>query len=246
VAAGCDPVIHMSSTVALVRRDGDTTGLPLSDVARWPYGVSKLESEKVARGLQDAGAAVTCLYPGSTWGPGDHYLGENAERLRWLARGWFPMWPPGGLHTNDVRDVAACVTALLEPGRGARRYVVPGHSVDAALLYGTLERLLGRRRPHLVIPKPLVGPVSGVVQQLTRPLPERWRFPAEREGGELIAYDNRFDDSPARRDLGVEPRPWDDVLGDTLDWLVDRGHLPRRYRPRPLAPAPPQSARREP
>jgi dihydroflavonol-4-reductase len=231
VAAGCDPVVHVSSTAALLRRDGDTAGLPLGDALRRPYGISKVESERVARELQDAGAAVATLYPGSTWGPGDHFLGENSERLRWLARGWFPLWPPGGMHCVDVRDAADCVTALVQPGKGASRYVVPGHHVDADLVYGTVSRLLGRRRPHVVVPAPLLRPLSAGLEQATRPLPPRWRVPAEREAVEFCLCDNRFDDAPARRDLGVEPRDWDVVVADTLSWLVDRGHLPSRYRP---------------
>jgi hypothetical protein len=47
----------------------------------------------------------------------------------------------------------------------------------------------------------------------------------------MIACDNRFDDEPARRELAVQPRNWDDVVADTLTWLVDAGHLPARYRP---------------
>jgi hypothetical protein len=73
--------------------------------------------------------------------------------------------------------------------------------------------------------------VTSLVEFSTRPLPERWRYPAEREGGEMIACDNRFDDEPARRELAVQPRNWDDVVADTLTWLVDAGHLPARYRP---------------
>jgi nucleoside-diphosphate-sugar epimerase len=232
VAAGCDPVVHVSSTAALLRRAGDTAGLPLGDMTDQPYTASKIAAERIARGLQDAGAPVVCLYPGGVYGPRDHYLGENVGRLRWVARGLFPLWPPGGMHCVDVRDVAACIVAVLEPGRGPRRYVVPGHHVDGALLFGAVEQALGRRRPHVTIPRWLVGPSTAAVELSNRPLPERWHYPADREAGEFVAVDNHFDDSPARRDLGVEPRDWAGTVADSLTWLVDAGHLPSRYRPR--------------
>jgi nucleoside-diphosphate-sugar epimerase len=231
VAAACDPVVHVSSTAALLRRDGDTAGLPLGDVSDRPYVASKVAAERIARGLQDAGAPVVCLYPGGVYGPRDHYLGENADRLRWVARGLFPLWPHGGMHCVDVRDVAACIAAVLVPGRGPRRYVVPGHHVDAAMVYGAVQTALQRRRPHALLPGWLLVPLTTVTEAATRPLPERWRYPAEREAGEILVLDNRFDDSPARRELGVQPREWDAVIADTLTWLVDAGHLPGRYRP---------------
>jgi nucleoside-diphosphate-sugar epimerase len=230
VAASCRAVVHVSSTVALLRRDGDTDGLPLGDVTPGPYTASKVASERIARELQDAGAPVVCLYPGRVYGPRDHYLGESAEQLRWIARGLFPLWPEGGLHCVDVRDVAACIVAVLQPGRAPGRYVVPGSHVDAGMLFAAVQKALHRRRPHAVLPRWLVGPLTTVVEASVRPLPERWRYPAEREGADIVGYDNRFDDSSAREDLGVHPRDWEAVVADTVDWLVEAGHLPGRYR----------------
>ena len=47
----------------------------------------------------------------------------------------------------DVRDAAAEIAATLQPARGPRRYVVPGHHVDGALLYTTFAQVTGRRFP---------------------------------------------------------------------------------------------------
>ena len=38
-------------------------------------------------------------------------------------------------------------------------------------------------------------------------------------------------DQPARTELGVDPRPFDETVRDTIRWLVDAGRLPRRYLP---------------
>ncbi len=50
--AGLDPVVHISSTVALTRFGGSGPDLPLGDIPS-PYARSKLASEVVARRLQD-------------------------------------------------------------------------------------------------------------------------------------------------------------------------------------------------
>lgn len=236
VAAGCDPVIHISSTVALARRGGTDSSLPLGDLDL-PYSKSKIASERVARSLQDQGAPVVSVYPGSVYGPADPYLGEQATRLAWVARGLFPIWPTGGMHAVDVRDTAAVVEACLRPGRGPRRYVVPGHHMTAADLYGAVGGAIGRRRPHVSVPARMVPAVTAPMDALHRVLPRAWRYPADREGAELVARDTRFDTSPAERELGVHARPLEESVRDTVMWLVDEGRLPAKYRRRAQARA---------
>ena len=126
VERGLDPVVHVSSTVALTRRGGSGPDLPLGDVTM-PYTRSKIASEVVARRLQDGGSPVVTVYPGGVLGPHDPYRGDQGERLRWQLLGRLPLWPRGGTHVVDVRTVADTVAAVLRPGRGPRRYVVPGH-----------------------------------------------------------------------------------------------------------------------
>jgi dihydroflavonol-4-reductase len=231
VLANCDPVIHISSTVSLVRRGGTDASLPLGDV-ELPYSRSKIAAERVARSLQGQGAPVVSVYPGAVYGPDDPYLGEQAARLIWVARGLFPIWSSGGMHAVDVRDTAAVVVACMEPGRGPRRYVVPGHHMTGDDLYRTVATAIGRRRPHVTLPARLVPVVAAPIDALQKRLPRRWRYPADREAGEAGARDTRFDTTPAEQELGVHARPLEESVRDTLEWLVDSGHLPSKYRPR--------------
>jgi nucleoside-diphosphate-sugar epimerase len=233
--AGLDPVVHISSTVTLARFGGSGPDLPLGDI-RSPYSRSKLAGEVVARRLQDTGRPVVCVYPGAVLGPHDPYRGVQSELLRWQARGTFPLYPRGALHVVDVRTVAAVVRAVMEPGRGPRRYVVPGHHVGADLHYSTLARLQGRRRPHLSPPTPVLRGLTRSLDVVQRRLPGRLHAPTDPEGVEMLVRDTRLDDTPARTELGVEPVPFEESVRDTLQWLVDSGRLPARYAPR--APEP--------
>ena len=230
VAGGCDPVIHISSTVALTRHGPSGPDLPLGDIDM-PYSVSKTESERVARRLQDTGAPVVTVYPGVVYGPHDPHFGDQAARLSAVVRGRLPMWPAGGYQSVDVRDVAATVVAVLTSGRGPRRYVVPGHHVGGTELFGAVERAIGRRRPHLTLPKSLAGAATAPIDAVQARMPASWRYPADREGVEITIRDTRLDDTPARVELGLRPREFDDTIRDTIGWLVDAGHLDERYRP---------------
>ncbi len=229
--AGLDPVVHLSSSVALTRFGGSGPDLPLGDIPS-PYSRSKIASEVVARRLQDAGMPAVCVYPGAVLGPHDPYRGVQSELLRWQARGTFPLYPGGAMHVVDVRTVAAVVRAVMQPGRGPRRYVVPGTHAGADLLYPTLAAVQGRRRPYVTAPAPLLRGLTRALDVVQRRLPGRLHVPTDPEGVEMLVRDTRLDDNPARTELGVQPVPFEQSVRDTVAWLVESGRLPARYGPK--------------
>ena len=235
VDRGLDPVVHVSTCVALTRYGGSGPDLPLGDI-ELPYAQSKIASEKAARRLQDADAPVVTIYPGAVYGPHDPYRGEQSERLRLILLGRFPLWPRGGVHVVDVRDVAAVIAAVLNPGRGPRRYIVPGHHMNGDQLFTACADVTGRRFPHLIVPGPVLGSATRLIGAVNGWLPERWHYPADREGVEIVRRDTRFDDSAARTELGIQPTPFRESIADTVRWLVASGRVPPRRAPR-LGPA---------
>lgn len=228
VDRGLDPIVHISSTVALTRRGGGGPELPLGDVDH-PYAASKRRSEEQVRAYQDAGAPVVSVYPGSVFGPHDPYLGMQAELLTWVMKGRVPMWPKGSLHYVDVREVAAVVGACMEPGKGSRRYVVPGHHLTGQEYFEVLRRLTGRRLPVAFASGRALAPVTRLTDRANRMLPRRIHIPTDSEGIELVSRETRFDTSLATRELGVESRPFEETMRDTLLWLVEAGHLKPKH-----------------
>ena len=70
VRRGLDPVVHVSSYVALLPPQGAVL-TPDSPVKRprGTYSRSKAESERIARGYQEQGGPVVIVYPGGVIGP---------------------------------------------------------------------------------------------------------------------------------------------------------------------------------
>jgi dihydroflavonol-4-reductase len=223
---GCDPVVHVSSTVAVLRpRATVTPDSPLAAV-RTAYVRSKVESEAVARDLQREGAPVVIVQPGSVYGPHDPHLSDQVRRLRNILRGLYPMWPSGGVHTVDVREVARLHAAVMVSGAGPRSFLVPGHFIDSRTLFGTLRALTGRRLPHVVVPASALLPVTWLASAAQRILP--FQVPAEYEGVVILGSATHCDDSRARQQLGIEPRPFAETIRDTVQWLWDAGHITAR------------------
>ena len=115
--AGLDPIVHVSSYVALLPPVGVLDGDSPVGRPRGVYARSKAETEQMARELQGDGAPVVITYPGMVWGPHDPHLGESATLARSVLRGLVPMVPRGELPVVDVRDVAAAHAAVLNTGR---------------------------------------------------------------------------------------------------------------------------------
>ncbi|GAA1941159.1 NAD-dependent epimerase/dehydratase family protein [Nocardioides marmoribigeumensis] len=221
VEQGLDPVVHCSSAAALFR-----PGLPVL-TADLPvlgglddYGRSKGEVEEYARSLQSAGAPVVCTYPVMVLGPpaGDQ-LGEANEGLLKGLR--LRMLPGTGATWTvcDVRDLGRAHAALLEPGRGPRRYVTGGVTVPVREAARVLSEVSGRRVLHVPVPDAALRGFGRLQDRL------RLGTPMTASAMEYYTRMPDADNEPMRTDLGVEFRDPRETLADACDGLRRLGHL---------------------
>jgi len=238
VRARLDPIVHVSSYVALLPSH-DVLGpdSPIG-VGAPPYPRSKAESEVIARRQQAEGAPVVITYPGAVAGPHDPYFGDTAFTIANILRNRTPFAIPGGWPVADVRYVADAHAALLRPRMGPRRYLLGGHYRSWRALYASFRRLTGRRLPVVPTPAGLARASGSAADGLQRLVPRR-RLPIGYQGSWIVTHCRGTDDTKAREELGVEPPPLEETLGDTIRWLVAAGHLPARLAGR-LAQADPR------
>jgi len=99
VDAGCDPVVHVSSVVALwpLPQKQAAPVEPPVGCCRTPYVCSKVAAERFARALQAKGAPVVTTYPGNVWGPHDPAAGEMVQILRGFLGNRFPSSPAAAM-----------------------------------------------------------------------------------------------------------------------------------------------------
>ena len=226
VAAGLDPVVHVSSVSALVPPSPPGSVLDHDSPVGDPPGAymqSKAAADRFARSLD---GPVTLTYPTMVVGPNDPTLGEGMGTVARVLRGQVPVLPPGGMEVIDVRDVAAVHAAAMTPGQGPRRFIVNGTHRSARGLVDDLRRLTGRRLPCGPIPTPVAKVASRAGDLAERLLPVH--NPLTAEGLWVLTLDARTDDAETRRALGVKPRPLDDTLVETVRWMAEAGVITRR------------------
>jgi dihydroflavonol-4-reductase len=217
---GLDPIVHVSSYVALLPPPDSqplTAASPIGHPAG-PYGRSKAASEGIARQLQHDGAPVVITYPGTVWGPNDPHLGETAQVAQMILHGRMPVLPPGPMAVVDVRDVAAAHAAVIQPRLGPRRFLLVAEDVPFPELVGLIRRATGRRLPARPLPYPLARRLVG----------NRKSVPGAIEGPWFVLQRARTDSAETERVLGIHPRSAEKSIIDTLGWLYESGHLDRR------------------
>ncbi|ORB30047.1 SDR family NAD(P)-dependent oxidoreductase [Mycolicibacterium parafortuitum] len=225
VRAGIDPVVHVSSFTALFRPGLDVLHADLPVVGGSDgYGRSKAAVEAYARGLQDGGAPVNITYPGMVLGPpaGDQF-GEAADGVEASVKMRGVPGRGAGWVVIDVRDLAALHVALLEPGRGPRRYMAGGQRVSVS----ELATMIGTAADQsiLVYPVPDVALRSaGRLLDVVGPyLP--FETPINSAAMQYYTQMPESDDTPSQRDFGLTWRDPADTIADTLEGLRKVGRL---------------------
>jgi nucleoside-diphosphate-sugar epimerase len=225
VRRGLDPVVHVSSYVALLPPEPRDAVLTADSPVTRPVGAycqSKAESEQAARRFQDQGAPVVIVYPGGVIGPDDPYLGDSNRNLAEFAKSGRGM--RGGSPLVDVRDVAAVHAAVMEPGRGPRRYMITGHYVAVPDLIAMLQQITGHHTRIVTMPAGMTLAAGRVADLMQRLMPGR--LPFSHEGIWISALQPHGDDSRTASELGITARDLRETLTDTVRWLTDQGHLP--------------------
>lgn len=181
-------------------------------VRGWPYYLSKIYQEQIAR--EDP--RVVVVLPSLLLGPGDERGSSTDDVLRFLRRK-VPFVPTGGLSFVDVRDAAAATVAAVTRARPGERYLLGGPNWTFATFLGRLERLAKVNGPRLKLP-----------ERLARAGTAAWGKLSDRGGAERVAVEmgQRFwyvDSAKAERELGFVSRDPQDTLLDTIRYL--RAHF---------------------
>jgi dihydroflavonol-4-reductase len=223
--AKLDPIIHVSSFTALFRPGLEVLHADLPVVGgKDGYGKSKAVVEAYARGLQDGGAPVNITYPGMVLGPpaGDQF-GEAAEGIEAAVKMHGVPGRGAAWIVVDVRDLAAIHTALLEPGRGPRRYMAGGQRVTV----DKIASMIGDATDRGLLVYPVPDVALRALGSLFDVIGERLPFETPINSAAMQYYTQMppSDDEPSERDLGVTQRDPAQTVADTVAGLQEVGRI---------------------
>lgn len=220
-----DPIVHVSSSWAILQ--SKPTVLSEESPPGQPpdaYPRSKAQAELIARDLQAKGAPVVITYPGGLWGPFDPRWGETAQLVENILKGRLRFAPDGTAPFSDARDVARVHAAVLQRNLGPRRYLVPSHSPRFVDVIRQVIAATGRDLKVSPLPDWAVLGTTRIVHLLQAVTPVR--LPLLYAGPWYVTRSNVFGQSRARKEFGIEPRPFEESVRDTVTWMAGSGRLP--------------------
>ena len=176
---------------------------------------SAMESEVL--GAAAAGYPAVVVNPTVVFGPGDARPTTGGLLLA-LARGAGLISLPGWLNVVDVRDVASAHLSAAGSGAAGERYILGGHNLRIAEFMRRAALAAGARPPRLELPRSVLRVLVRTAERLPG---------LSVVGNHLGAFEfwQPLDSGKAARHLGLQARPWDETLRDSLDWYRRHGAL---------------------
>jgi dihydroflavonol-4-reductase len=219
-------LVYMSSVVAV---GASFDGKPLNESS--PYNVGPLnlgyfETKKAAEDLVRSACHKNridgvILNPSTIYGAGDAKKGSRKTQLK-VTQGKFPFYTSGGVSIVSVHDVISALMKAREAGRSGERYILSGENITIHNLFVRLAELAGVEPPKLFLPNPIVRTI-GKVGDLMERLGKKSAMNSENAWTAILYH--WFDHSKATAELGFTPRPAQEALRESVDWIRQRGWI---------------------
>jgi len=197
---------------------------PLDESASWqrnafelPYALNRRQAELEALAQATAGFEVLTVCPSFTFGPDDPVGAPANTLLRRLVAGKLRFTLPVGFGCLDVRDFAHGMVLAAERGRSGQRYLLSGENVTTSQLLERAAAIAGVRAPRFTPPALLVHALVGALGLVYAV--RRKPAPITRDVLQILNRFAWYDTSKAQADLGWRPRPLQQTLDDTIQWI---------------------------
>jgi dihydroflavonol-4-reductase len=237
--ANVERIVYTSSVATLAPGDGGTPGdesrPQREDLAIGAYKRSKVLAERLVLAMvADEGLPAVIVNPSTPIGPGDVRPTPTGRMIIEAASGRMPAFVDTGLNLVHVDDVATGHLLALRRGRIGERYILGGENLTLAEILAMIAGLMGRRPPHIRLPRAAVLPVAYAAEAIAR---VTGREPFVTLDGLRMAKDHMFFSSAkAARELGFAARPVSAAMADAIASFHARGLIREGATPRSLMP----------
>lgn len=223
IQAGVPRIVYTSTAGV----HGDTKGQMVDETHRIPLEALKSSTvyeqtkwrahHEVALPMIGAGAPIVIIESGGVYGPEDHSV--IGDLLELYARRRLPILPDRDtvLTFSYVDDIAEGHILAAEKGSAGESYCMGYQPLSFGQFFDIVAKVNGHPKIKVKVPSALVRPLWPLMALIETviPLPAMFSGEAVRSVGSTWIVSSK----KAREELGWAPRPVDEGLKRTFDWL---------------------------
>jgi dihydroflavonol-4-reductase len=226
--AGVGRVVYTSSIAALGIAPGRALSTEESPFNQYALGnhyvLTKYLSQQEALGFAERGLDLVVVNPCFPFGPMDIAPTPTGQIIVDILKGLNRFYFRGGINIVDVRDVARGHVLAARKGVRGRCYILGNANVEMHEFMRMVCRAAGfPGRLLLRVPVPAMEASAFFLRWLADHVihkPPLSSPPEIRYASQFLFFDN----SRAREELGLELRPVEDSLRESIRWFREKGY----------------------
>lgn len=189
---------------------------------RLGYFDTKHEAEKLVIEAHEKGdLEAVILNPSTMYGAGDSKKGSRKTQLK-VAQGKFPFYTHGGVNVIAVEDAITGIMTAWKGRHAGERFILSGENLLIKDLFSLIALEAGAKAPSIGIPNSVIfglGRWGDFKHSMGRPaslsVENAW-------SSTLYHY---FDNTKAKKVLGLQPRPAKLAISASVAWIKAQGLL---------------------
>ncbi len=193
-----------------------------------PYAASKAQATAQVFRAARRDLDTCVVFPSGILGPLDFGRGHLTQLVIDFCQGTLPAGVRGGYDFVDVRDVARGIVSCCDRGRRGEGYLLTGRYVSVSELLETLHAVGGGRRVRCCAPLWLARmgvPLCALYYKLKKQPPLFNSYSLHTLGSNAL-----YSHEKAAHELSYTPRPLEQTIRDTVEWLTREGRTARPRR----------------
>jgi dihydroflavonol-4-reductase len=167
------------------------------------------------------GLPAVIVNPTAVFGPWD-VKPATGEILLNVAKGYLPFWLDLDVNVVDARDVGQGQVLAAQHGQLGQRYILGGQNLSLREALTIAAKEAGVSPPRWQASLGLIKRVVSIGEALGK-IPGVLPLPLEHF--KTLQEWRALDTGKARRELGLQSRPFQDTVRDTLAWFRAHGYL---------------------
>ena len=182
------------------------------------YSKSKVQANNIVLdAVKNSGLDACIVLPSAIMGPNDPFNAPINSAIRRFLNNKLPAITKGGYNIVDVRDVAKGILSVLENGKPGESYFLTGRYVSVKELIEIAGKEANKKPIKNKVPHFVIKAASPFIEAHAKSHHKAPLFTGF--SMDCLMQNSNYSCNKARKELGYEPRPLEETMKDTIDWM---------------------------